>query len=244
MTFQFAHFGTGSRAVVIGAGGGLGAAFVRAIVEADAFKTVYALSRSGRDISGAQAIAASVTDPDSLTAAADTIRADGPIDLALIATGVLHGDALQPEKTYRALEWDAMRRVFEINTFGPALAAKAFLPLLAKDRRAVLAALSARVGSISDNGLGGWHSYRASKAALNMMLRNFAIEMSRRAPQAIILGLHPGTVDTDLSKPFQSGVKTLFTPDISAAHLLSVIDAAKPADSGKLFAWDGAEIGF
>ncbi|MEM9378258.1 MAG: C-factor, partial [Pseudomonadota bacterium] len=82
------------------------------------------------------------------------------------------------------------------------------------------------------------------KAALNMMLRNFAIEMSRRAPQAIILGLHPGTVDTDLSKPFQSGVKTLFTPDISAAHLLSVIDAAKPTDSGKLFAWDGAEIGF
>jgi NAD(P)-dependent dehydrogenase (short-subunit alcohol dehydrogenase family) len=124
------------------------------------------------------------------------------------------------------------------------LIAKHVLPLLPKNERSVMAFLSARVGSISDNRLGGWHAYRASKAALNMLIRNYALEMARRAPEAIILGLHPGTVDTDLSKPFQSGVaqEKLFTAEQCAAYLLDVIAARTPEDSGKVFDWAGKDV--
>jgi NAD(P)-dependent dehydrogenase (short-subunit alcohol dehydrogenase family) len=113
-----------------------------------------------------------------------------------------------------------------------------------RDRRAVFAALSARVGSIGDNRLGGWHSYRASKAALNMILRNLAVELGRTHPQAVVAGLHPGTVDTGLSAPFQRGVKPekLFTADHSAERLLTVLERLTPADSGGVFAWDGQRI--
>ena len=137
-----------------------------------------------------------------------------------------------------------MARLFAVNTIGPALIAKHALPLLPKTGKSVFAALSARVGSISDNGLGGWHSYRASKAALNMLLKNFAIELKFKRKEAVCIGLHPGTVDTGLSQPFQKNVADgkLFTPAYSAARLLSVIDGAAPADSGKCFAWDGAEV--
>ena len=121
---------------------------------------------------------------------------------------------------------------------------KHFLPLMPRDRRAVFAALSARVGSIGDNRLGGWHSYRASKAALNMILKNLSIELARTHPQAVVAGLHPGTVDTALSVPFQKGVAAdkLFTADYSASRLLAVLDGLTPADSGGVFAWDGARI--
>ncbi len=137
-----------------------------------------------------------------------------------------------------------MRRSFEINTIGPALIAKHVLPLLPRDRRAVFAVLSARVGSISDNRLGGWYSYRASKAALNQIIRCLAIELAPKRPQAICVGLHPGTVDTALSKPFQGNVADtrLFTTDQSAAHLLNVIAALTPAQSGRVFDWAGQEI--
>jgi NAD(P)-dependent dehydrogenase (short-subunit alcohol dehydrogenase family) len=113
-----------------------------------------------------------------------------------------------------------------------------------REQRAVFAALSARVGSISDNRLGGWHSYRASKAALNMLLRNLAVELGRSHPQAVVAGLHPGTVDTGLSRPFQKGVADgkLFAPAYSAERLLAVLDGLTPADSGGVFAWDGARI--
>ena len=139
---------------------------------------------------------------------------------------------------------DHLLRDYRINTVGPALVAKHFLPLLPRDRRAVFAALSARVGSISDNRLGGWHSYRASKAGLNMILRNLAVELARSHPQAVVAGLHPGTVATDLSAPFQKGVRPekLFTPAYSAERLLAVLDGLTPADSGGVFAWDGARI--
>ena len=162
-----------------------------------------------------------------------------------MASGILHDDeALRPEKTWRALDGAALERVYRINAVGPALVAKHFLPLLARDRKSVFAALSARVGSISDNHLGGWHAYRASKAALNMLLRTFAIELARRNPRAICVGLHPGTVDTGLSAPFQANVPEgkLFTPDFAAARLLEVVDRLKPDDSGKVFAWDGQLI--
>jgi NAD(P)-dependent dehydrogenase (short-subunit alcohol dehydrogenase family) len=151
---------------------------------------------------------------------------------------------MQPEKTWRAINADALARTYAVNTIGPALIAKHTLALLPSDQRAVFAALSAKVGSIEDNGLGGWHSYRASKAALNMLVRCFAIELARRAPNAVCASLHPGTVDSMLSKPFQRGVKTLFNPDDAAANLLKTLDRLEPADSGGLFAFNGARIPF
>jgi len=156
---------------------------------------------------------------------------------------VLH-DGFEPERSFKALEAAHLRRDFEVNALGPALLARHLIPLLPRDRRALFVALSARVGSIGDNRLGGWHSYRASKAALNMILKTLAVELARTHPQAVVAGLHPGTVDTDLSKPFQRGVtpETLFTPEQSATHLLAVLDGLQPADSGGVFAWDGARV--
>lgn len=137
-----------------------------------------------------------------------------------------------------------MSRVMAVNVIGPALVAKHFLPHLPREGKSIFAALSARVGSISDNSIGGWHSYRASKAALNMVLKNVAIETARKYKSAAVIGLHPGTVDTGLSAPFQSNVKDgkLFTSQQSAQYLLSVLNNANAESTGKIFAWDGQEI--
>ena len=230
-------------AVVIGATGGIGRAMVERIAVDGAFEAVWAVSRSGAAVSGAQGLAADLEDEASLAQAAERIGLGPAPTLIMVATGVLH-DGFQPERSLRQLEANHLLRDYRINTVGPALAAKHLLPLLPRDRRAVFAALSARVGSIGDNRLGGWHSYRASKAALNMILRNLAIEMARSHPMAVIAGLHPGTVDTGLSAPFQKGVAEgrLFTPDYSAERLLAVMAGLTPADSGGVFAWDGARI--
>jgi NAD(P)-dependent dehydrogenase (short-subunit alcohol dehydrogenase family) len=186
-----------------------------------------------------------LTDESSIAAAAQLIDESGPLDLVIVATGALHGaDLSLPEKSWRVIDGQAMAQQFAINTIGPALIAKHALPLLRRDSRSVFAALSARVGSIGDNRLGGWHSYRASKAALNMLVRNFAIELASRNPHAIAVAIHPGTVDTALSSPFQRGVPPgqLFRPDHSAAQILAVIDRLSAADSGGLFAWNGERI--
>lgn len=222
-------------AVVIGATGGVGAAVTRLLRGSGRYAVVHALSRSetGFDLE----------DEASIVAAAVRI-ADGPAPtLVFVATGVLH-HGFEPERSWRALDPDHMLRDYRINAVGPALIAKHFLPLLPRDRRAVFAALSARVGSIGDNRLGGWHSYRASKAALNMLLRNLAVEGGRTHPHAVIAGLHPGTVDTGLSAPFRRGVKpqALFTATHSAERLLAVLDGLTPKDSGGVFAWDGRRI--
>ena len=230
-------------AVVIGATGGIGRAMVERIVSGGAFETVWAVSRSGADVAGAQGLAADLENEASLASAAEQIGQGAAPTLIVLATGVLH-DGFQPERSLRQLDADHMLRDYRINAVGPALAAKHLLPLMPRDRRAVFAALSARVGSIGDNRLGGWHAYRASKAALNMILRNLAIEMGRSHPQAVIAGLHPGTVDTGLSAPFQKGVAEgrLFTADHSAERLLAVLSGLTPADSGGVFAWDGARV--
>jgi NAD(P)-dependent dehydrogenase (short-subunit alcohol dehydrogenase family) len=162
----------------------------------------------------------------------------------IVATGLLHAQRVAPERSNSALDAAQLLRLYAVNAVGPALIAKHFLPLLPRAEPSVFAALSARVGSIGDNRLGGWHSYRASKAALNMLIRTMAIELKRTRPDAILVGLHPGTVDTKLSKPFQRGVPEgrLFTPDESAKHLLAVVDGLGPQDSGGVFAWDGTRI--
>ena len=222
-------------AVVIGASGGIGSALAERLTGSGRFKTVHALSRSATGLD--------LEDEASIAAAARHIAEGPPPELIIVATGVLHSGR-QPERSLRALDAEHLLRDYRINAVGPALVAKHLLPLMPRDRRAVFAAISARVGSIGDNRLGGWHSYRASKAALNMLLRNLAIETARTHPQAIVAGLHPGTVDTALSSPFQKGVpeNRLFTPAYSAQRLLEVIDGLQPTDSGGVFAWDGQRI--
>lgn len=226
-------FAPGAHAVVIGASGGIGAAFADQIERDAGFARVTRLSRAtGLDL----------TDPASIAAAAAALPA--PPDLVIVATGLLHADGIAPERALRQLDATAFTRAFAVNAIGPALVAQALLPLMPKGRKTLFAALSARVGSISDNRLGGWHAYRASKAALNQLLRTIAIEQMQTNPESIVIGLHPGTVDTGLSKPFQRGVKTLFTPAESAGHLLRVIDTATPAQSGLVFDWQGEAIPF
>ena len=196
-------------------------------------------------MAGAEALTADFLDDAALTNVAERLREAGPLGLCIVASGILSdGDSLQPEKSFRQQSREAFEQVFAANTVAPALIAKHMLPLMPKAQRSVFAALSARVGSISDNRLGGWHAYRASKAALNMLVRNYAIEQKRRAPGGICVGLHPGTVDTGLSKPFQSAVpdEKLFSPEQSAGYLLDVIDGLGPDDSGKCFDWAGKEV--
>ncbi len=231
------------RAAVFGASGGIGRALAEALVEQGV--EVWAGCRSGESgIAGAQPFAFDIGDETSIAEAANAMGNDPP-DRVIVASGVLTlDDGTGPERSYRSLEPDAMQRIFLLNTIGPAIIAKHMLPLFDRKERCVFAALSARVGSISDNHLGGWHSYRASKAALNMLLRNFAIELGRTHKQAVVAGLHPGTVDTQLSEPFQSNLPDgqLTAPGEAAANLLEVIDKLAPSDSGKLFDYAGEEI--
>lgn len=226
------------RAVVIGTSGGIGSALVERLSARGSL--VHGLSRAA--ISPADRI--ELADEASIAAAAARIGRDGPVDLVLVASGLLHGEGLEPEKSLRDLSPEAFARAFAVNATGPVLVAKHFLPLLPRRGRAAFAALSARVGSITDNRLGGWYSYRASKAALNMLIKTLAIELARTRPEAVCVGLHPGTVATGLSKPFQKGVNAdkLFTPAYSANQLLGVLDRLTPAESGGLFAWDGEAI--
>lgn len=188
-----------------------------------------------------------VTAEESIEKAAQHTSRDGPLDLVLVTSGILHdGEALQPEKSMRELDADKLQQVYAINAIGPALAAKHFLPRLRRDHKSVFAALSARVGSITDNRLGGWAAYRASKAALNMLIKTLAIEHARRMPRSIVVSLHPGTVATRLSKPFSRRVpeRQVQMPLDAASNLLRVIDGLTPGDSGGFFAWDGSSICF
>jgi len=230
------------RALVFGAGGGVGGALAARL--ADQGYEVAALARRPLlDWPGRQA-RFDLEDEASLAAAAAELKEGAPIRRIIVATGLLHAEGVSPERSNAALDAAQLLRLYAINAVGPALIAKHFLPLLPRDEPSVFAALSARVGSISDNRLGGWHSYRASKAALNMLIQTMAIELKRTRPQAILVGLHPGTVDTALSKPFQRGVPEgrLFTPDESAERLLTVMDGLGPEDSGGVLAWDGTRI--
>ena len=241
---MLSSFSAPVRACVFGASGGIGAAFVHELSSDPLISVIHAGARSKVAVSEkVRPFTFDLTDEQSIADAAVTV---GAVDLVIISTGLLHDTSLQPEKSWRAQSAEAYAKIFAINATGPALIGKHFLSLLPRDRRSVFAAISARVGSISDNRLGGWHAYRASKAALNMILRNFAVELGRSHPQAVVAALHPGTVDTGLSEPFQRNVAAdkLFAPEYSAQNLLKVIDGLTTEQSGKLFAWDGAEIPF
>jgi NAD(P)-dependent dehydrogenase (short-subunit alcohol dehydrogenase family) len=224
------------RSIIIGSTGGIGGAFMKTLAKKYGEDSVIGLSRSSGDID--------LTDEASIAAAAAHCATLPSPDLIIVATGMLHDCEYGPEKSLRELDAGRLARAFAVNVIGPSLVAKHFLPLFARDKRGVFAALSARVGSISDNRIGGWYGYRAAKAALNMTIRNLAIEWGRTHKQGICVGLHPGTVDTALSKPFQKNVSQdrLFTPNFAAEQMLNVVDGLTAMDSGKCFAWDGAEI--
>jgi NAD(P)-dependent dehydrogenase (short-subunit alcohol dehydrogenase family) len=229
-------------AVIIGASGGIGAALADALEEEGHFSQVLRFARTLP-----APFALDITDEASVRAAAELVQsklAGKPLELVIVATGLLHDGERGPEKANARLDPDWMLRNFAVNSVGPAIVAKHFMPLLPRDERSIFAALSARVGSISDNRMGGWHSYRAAKAALNQLIRTMSIELARTHKRSICVTLHPGTVDTGLSKPFQSNVPAgqLFSADRAAVQLLDVLDGLRPVDSGKCFAWDGVEI--
>ncbi len=201
--------------------------------------TLLTAARSGAGLS------VDLTREDSVAQLADEVKGRaGRLHWLINATGTLHGPDWQPEKQLRDINGETMSSVMAVNTIGPMLLARHLVPLLTHDEPAVFASIAARVGSISDNRRGGWYSYRMSKAALVMGIRTLAIECARRAPRLTCVALHPGTVDTPLSEPFQRNVPAgqLFTAEQSANHLLDVIESLTPEQSGKHLAWEGSEI--
>ena len=227
---------TGGLALVIGASGGIGAALLARLQADTRFTRVLGLSRRSQP-------SLDLLDEASIAQSAAHVAGLGlPLRLLIDATGLLHGPGLQPEKTWQQLDPVQMAQAFATNAIGPALLMKHFLPLLPREGRAVFATLSAKVGSIGDNHLGGWYSYRASKAALNQLVRTAAIELRRRQPQALCVALHPGTVATGLSAPFAKTGLQVHAPDHAAARLLGVIDGFQAADSGGFFNHDGSVL--
>ena len=226
-------------ALVIGAGGGLGAALVQAlsIPGEHSIDSVLALGR-------ATLPAINYSDETSLQNAAAWVSAQcqlqgAELRLVIVASGFLHGAAGQPERSWSQLNADYLSEVFRINAIGPALVMKHFLPLLPRQGRCVAGFVSAKVGSIGDNALGGWYGYRAAKAALNQLVKTAAIELKRRNPQALCVALHPGTVDTALSKPFAKAGLKLRPPEVAAKELLSVLAGLEPAQTGALVDYQG-----
>lgn len=232
--------------VVSGGSGAIGSAFVALLARTYPDACLFSLSRTRNAPlpKGVRSVQVDYLDEDSLRAAAQQVGRAGAVDLVIVAGGLLHQGNVMPEKSLKDLSADSLMTLFSANTIAPALIAKHFLPLLPRDRRAVFAALSARVGSISDNHLGGWYAYRASKAALNMVIRTAAIETHRRNPQAIVVGVHPGTVESGLSQPFLRSVapEKRFSPEYSVSRMMAVIETLTPSHSGQCLAWDGSSI--
>ena len=229
--------------MVIGATGSIGGAMLRRLYECANVAHIVAAARTPPNWRGDKIMwcELDILNEQSISAAVERIDS---LNLVIIATGILHGSGLQPEKSWRSLDAFSMLLNFEINCVGPAMIAKHVLPKLPRRERAVFAVLSARVGSISDNRLGGWYSYRASKAALNQFIKTLSIELARSHEQCVCLGLHPGTVDSSLSKPYLNSVQRdrLYSPEIAAVRLLEVIDGSQKVHSGELLSWDGTVI--
>ena len=231
---------------IIGSSGALGQAFTQQLAVMYPNATIHAFSRHKPEniLPTVNHHTIDYQDEASINASALTASKEIALDRVIITTGILHDGDIMPEKSLRDLSVEKFHRIFAVNTITPALIAKHFLPRLNKEKPSIFATLSARVGSISDNQLGGWYAYRASKAALNMIIKNAAIEVGRVNKKAIIVALHPGTVDSYLSKPFQRNVakEKLFRPEYSTEKLLAVLENLTPEQTGKCFAWDGKEV--
>lgn len=230
---QLHSFPENFRACVIGASGAIGAAFVNALKNDTRCEHVVALHRNSMP-------AVDMTDEASIEAAATEIKAQGPFHLIIHAAGILHQQEFMPEKKLGDLNMAQMQTTFVVNTLGPAIELRHFSKLLDK-QRGVFALLSAKVGSIEDNSLGGWYSYRASKAALNMMIKTAAIEIKRTQPNAIVIAMHPGTVTSHLSQPFRGA--EIGRPAMQAANeMLAVIDQLNAEDSASFLSYNGARL--
>lgn len=230
--WTMASLGDGYRALVIGASGALGTAFCQQLKQDPRCAGVRELGRHTLP-------ELDLERPETIASAATELATEAPYQLIVHAAGLLHRDRIKPEKSFSAIEQEALQAVFQVNTLGPALVLRHFLPLL--DSKGAMAMLSAKVGSIGDNRLGGWYAYRASKAALNMLIKTAAIELARTCPQSRLLSLHPGTVVSGLSQPFR-GASNARPADVAADQLLTLIDQLTPADSGHFFAYDGERL--
>ena len=253
---SLASFDRPVTALVAGASRGIGLAFVRHLAAGGRVRRIWAGCRNPATATALAELAAAndlvrvvaldITDEHSLAEAALAVAAEQePLDLVINCAGLLHRSAgPQPERRLADVQLDWLLESFAVNGAGPLLLAKHFEHLLPRRERAVFASLSARVGSIGDNRLGGWYAYRAAKAAQNMFIRTLAIELARRARGVICVALHPGTTDTDLSQPFQANVPAgkLFSTERAVVQLLQVIDGLGANDSGGFFAWNGAKI--
>lgn len=186
-----------------------------------------------------------VADDRSLAKFAEFLKQQqGGIDLTIHAAGILHEENIQPEKSFTQCRPESLIRLFQINSIGPLMTGSALISAQSHKRHFKFAALSAMVGSIGDNRLGGWYGYRASKTALNQFIKTLANECHNKYPNASIVAIHPGTTDTDLSRPFQRGVKPgkLYAPEQTASRILRVIEAISPEQSGQFLNWDGSPI--
>ncbi|GAB0120244.1 SDR family oxidoreductase [Acidisoma sp. 7E03] len=230
-----ASFPEGGVAVVFGAGGGIGFATTEALRATGRFAHVLAFGRRTKP-------AINLDDEASLAAAAAFAEERGTLRLVIDATGFLHDADQQPEKSWRDLDPSALARAFALNATGPALIMKHVLPRLPRSGKAAFATLSARVGSIGDNHLGGWYAYRASKAALNQLVRTAAVELARRSPEALCVALHPGTVATGLSAPFTTTGLEVHQPIVAARHLLWVLGQLTAGSTGGFFDWRGQPV--
>jgi NAD(P)-dependent dehydrogenase (short-subunit alcohol dehydrogenase family) len=240
-------------ALVVGASRGIGLAITRQLLKEPGIQRVYATHRNLATADGLleidderlQTIRLDVTNAGNLQGLAADIRANGDHpDFVINSSGILHEDELQPEKSLNQCNQDSLMRLFLVNSIGPLMLARAVMPLMPKNRPGHFAVLSAMVGSIGDNRLGGWYGYRASKAALNQFMKTLAVECHRSHPQLCITSIHPGTTDTALSQPFQANVKPgkLYTASQSAERILQVVSAGRAEDSGRFMNWDGKPI--
>jgi NAD(P)-dependent dehydrogenase (short-subunit alcohol dehydrogenase family) len=246
-------------ALVVGASGGIGFAMAEHLSSLPDVQTLVLCSRHAQSnqsllhlqsqlsADGKQCllIDVDITDEASLSRLTDRLRNElQTLDFIINTAGLLHAESVAPEKMLEHISLRAMQQIFAVNAYGPILLAQALMPWLKTRRRVVFASLSARVGSIADNRLGGWYSYRAAKAAQNQLLKTLSVELTRRNPESIVLALHPGTTDTGLSRPFQGNVaqEKLFTPTFVAKRLLQLMMNASTGDTGHFVAWDGRSI--
>lgn len=256
-SIPLSSFADGVRALVVGSSRGIGLQLASQLAASPSVARVFAAARQPHDCEPLVALQArhgeivslatvDVTEEDNVEAAARAITASvAGLDLVVNCAGLLQdGAGLTPERKLAQVDPVNLERLFRIHAVGPLLLAKHLQPLFSRRERVVFASLSARVGSVGDNRLGGWYAYRMSKAAHNMAIRNLSIELARRYRGIVCLSLHPGTVETDLSAPFRSGVpkEKLFSASRAARQLLGVIDSRTPQDNGGFFAWDGSAI--
>ncbi|MBF2008246.1 MAG: SDR family NAD(P)-dependent oxidoreductase [Chlorogloeopsis fritschii C42_A2020_084] len=245
-----------NNALIVGASQGIGLGFVKKLLQLDNIARIYATYRHQESASELIALMGEhpkrlvclpmdITDEVQISRCVEQLRAEiDKLHLVINCVGILHEGTLQPEKSLRQINSEQLVRYFQVNSIGAVLLAKHLLPLFRHHDESIFASISAKVGSIGDNQLGGWYGYRASKAALNMFMRNVAIEYGRTSPKTIVVTLHPGTTDTRLSQPFQKNVpaEKLFSVERTVTQLLAVLEKLQPDDSGQFFSWDGSRL--